>query len=67
MTVGELIYQLARFPLEAKVLVDSSSDYQSYSEVKKLVAGHMTNGMCGINFDEFPESYNVGNSVLLKY
>ena len=64
MTVGELIALLNNFPRDSHVVIDTSSDYQSYDEVEKLVPGEVQHGMCGMSFTPFSEGGGF-NAILL--
>lgn len=37
MTVGELKTKLAKFPDDFKVVIDTSTDYEDYDEVSRLI------------------------------
>lgn len=65
MTVGELIVRLNAFPKDADVVIDTSTDYESFDVVNRLVPGELQSGMCGSRF--VPSSAWDGelNAVLL--
>lgn len=66
MTVEQLISKLNKYPKDADVIVDSSSDYQSYDLVKYIIPGDLQRGMCTTGFEPVSEISEC-NSVLLAW
>ena len=65
MTVGELIVRLNAFPKDVDVVIDSSTDYESFNVVNYLVPGELQSGMCGSRFVPAKDWDGELNAVLL--
>ena len=66
MTVGELMVRLNAFPKDADVVIDTSSDYESFDVVERLVPGELQSGMCGSKFVPASDWGGELNAVLLR-
>lgn len=65
MTIFELKAKLSLYPDDWKVVIDTSRDYEEYSEASSITPCEMTSGFCG-NVVEKADSWNPNlNAVLL--
>ncbi len=65
MTVSELKTLLSRFPDDWKVVIDTSTDYEDYSEVSHATLCELDFGMCGNIVTKVSSITPETNAILL--
>lgn len=65
MTVFELKTLLSRYPDDWKVVIDTSTDYEEYSEVRDLTPCELSSGLCGNIVTKCSSWTPQVNSILL--
>ena len=65
MTVSELKTLLSRFPDDWKVVLDTSTDYEEYSEASDITPCELDFGMCGNIVTQVSSITPETNAILL--
>jgi hypothetical protein len=65
MTVFELKAMLSRYPDDWKVVIDTSTDYEEYSEVSDITPCELSSGFCGNVVTKCSSWTPQVNSILL--
>ena len=65
MTVHELKAKLAKYPDDCKVIIDVSTDYEDYDEVKCITPCEYGIGICGKTVACGPKKALDVNAILL--
>ena len=65
MTVSELESLLSRFPDDWKVVLDTSRDYEEYSEASDITPCKLGHGICGNSVTQVSSITPETNAILL--
>ena len=65
MTVDELKRLLSRFPDDWKVVLDTSRDYEEYSEASDFTPCELGYGICGNSVTQVSSITSKTNAILL--